>query len=810
MNPLSPAISSVTPIPRGFETGLDQIPGERVRVEVLRDDIIRIKISHDGFFEESPTFAVCVNPGEASGKFTVTDEGAHAHLTTPKLSVTLCKIPFSIVIRRADGSLVASGAQGSPWYCALPGGGFEASRRCGHGDAFYGLGEKTGRFNRRGRDFTLWNSDVLNPNVSGGYRETPGDDPLKDPASTLFDPYYISIPFFYHHPEDEDGMAGFFFDNGYRGRFEFSSPGEYRVRFDGGQYTEYIFAGPDMAGILGAYTWLTGRMSAPPIWALGNHQCRWHDYDQRQVAALGRRIRDEKIPCDVVWLDIDYMDGFRVFTWDAGRFPDPEALMRELKEIGLRVITIIDPGVKREPGYPVFDEALRRNLLCKTTDGGIYIGQVWPGETAFPDFTKEETRQWWGALNAAHVRSGVAGIWNDMNEPATGDVPDTGMLFGDGRFPHGRFHNQYALLMAMGTVAGLLEAMPEKRTFVLSRAGSAGIQRFAANWLGDNVSRWDHLWMAMPMALGLGVSGQPFVGADVGGFVGTCSPELLARWYQYAAFTPFCRNHNATKQPDQYAWAFDEETTRLCREALELRYRLLPAIYSEFIRSTETGLPVQRPLVLEFQDDPAVRVIDDQFLLGPNLLVAPVCEAGATGRSVYLPRGTWHEWHTGDILRGSCHVDTAAPLGRIPFYARGGSVVPCWPHAPQSTMDHHPEEIELHIFTPGEDGEWQSMLQEDDGLTYNFRAGAFLRTEFTLTRAGGRLSMRASVIGRGYPEFARRRFILHFHGLDALSVTIDGKEYPLSGNTVTLPNTGTGFELSAEISAPAALPLPMS
>ena len=312
-------------------------------------------------------------------------------------------------------------------------------------------------------------------------------------------------------------------------------------------------------------------------------------------------------------------------------------MLKRLADKGFRTITIIDPGVKHDPGYGVFDQAVEREVLCRTEGGDIYIGQVWPGNTAFPDFATQEAREWWGELNAAHVESGLAGIWNDMNEPATGNIDPRAMRFNRGRDSHERYHNQYALLMAMGTTQGLLAAMPDKRTFVLSRAGFAGIQRYAANWMGDNLSRWDHLWVSIPMGTGLGLSGQAFVGADIGGFAGNSNAELYLRWMQYGALTPFCRNHSEIGNVDQYAWSWGDVVQAIVREALRLRYRLMPYIYAAFLAASETGAPVQRPLVFDHQDDPMVRDLDDEYLFGRDLLVAPVLEPGQTSRQVYLP-----------------------------------------------------------------------------------------------------------------------------------------------------------------------------
>jgi alpha-glucosidase len=523
-------VTSVQQTDRGL---LAEVDSEQLRIDLVRPDVLRVKISRGGLFDESPTFAVCVDPVAEAVSFDLDGDDDVVRLRTSALTVSVWLDPFRLDVHRADGSPVvetAADADGRYWAYATLNDAFVVRRRCRNEDAIYGLGEKSGHFNRKGRDFTLWNTDVLSPAATLEF--TTGkdlDDPRSDRTSVGFDPFYVSVPFFYHQTYPVGTVAASFVDNGYRGSYEFSAAQEYRIHFAGGQYTEYIFAGPGIPEILDTYTWLTGRTSPPPIWALGYHQCRWFDYTQDTVEELADRHRDNDIPCDTLWLDIEYMDGYRVFTWDTEAFPDPPSMLERLSGKGFRVITIVDPGVKYDPGYRVFDEAVERDVLCKTEGGDIYIGQVWPGNTAFPDFVTEEARSWWGELNAAHVQSGLAGIWNDMNEPATGDIPPGPMRFGKGQYSHQRYHNQYALLMAMGTTAGLLEARPDRRTFVLTRAGFAGIQRFAASWMGDNLSRWDHLWLSIPMATGFGISGQAFVGADIGGFEGSSNGELFLR-----------------------------------------------------------------------------------------------------------------------------------------------------------------------------------------------------------------------------------------------------------------------------------------
>jgi alpha-glucosidase len=386
-----------------------------------------------------------------------------------------------------------------------------------------------------------------------------------------------------------------------------------------------------------------------------------------------------------------------------------------------------------------------------------------------------------------------------MNEPATGEIPPAAMRFEHGTQPHERFHNQYALLMAMGTTEGLRKAMPERRTFILSRAGFAGIQRYAANWMGDNQARWDHLWVSITMGCGFGISGQSFVGADIGGFQGNSSAELFLRWMQYGALTPFCRNHSETGTVDQYAWAFGEVVHELARDAVRLRYRLMPYLYAAFVRASETGEPVQRPLVFDFQYETPVGDIDDEYLFGRDLLVAPVDEPGMTARQVYLPTGGWYDWHSDEAVSGRSYAIAETPMDRIPLYAKAGAVIPMWPEAPDSTAGYHPELIELHLFVPHGEGVYESLLVEDDGLTLAALEGRRLRTTFAVERAGDAVTLSAEVEGDGYPEFRRESFRLVVHGASPSVVRLDGRDVERVDDGFHLPNAGTGFRVELSL-----------
>jgi alpha-glucosidase len=790
-------LGAVQPIERGILAALDH---EWLRVEWIREDIVRFKISRGGRFDEHPTYAVCIDLTTVPvPSFTLTETDTSLILRSTRLEIIIGRDPFTLTVRRSDNSLVlntATGHDGRPWAYATLNDAFAFHRVCARDDAFLGLGEKTGRLNRKGRDFILWNNDVLSPQGEAEFAvgRDPADPRTKN-TSTEFDPYYVSIPFFYHL-DQAGNAAGFFLDNAYRQHVDFSPAETYGVCALGGQYTEYVFAGPRIADILEGFTWLTGRLAPPPIWALGYHQCRWHRYRQEDVVALAVRHRERRIPCDTLWLDIEHMDGYRVFTWNHQLFPDPVALVQQLQQHGFRLITIVDPGVKLDPDFALFREGQAHNFFCRTASGELYIGQVWPGRTVFPDFVKPEVRAWWGQQNANLARLGVAGIWNDMNEPATGDIPPYAMRFNGGQEPHERYHNQYALLMAMATVEGLQAAFPDQRTFVLSRAGFAGIQRYAANWMGDNCPRWDHLWMSMPMAMGMGLSGQAFIGADIGGFAGDTQPELFARWMQCAALTPFCRNHNAYGHVDQYVWSFGPAIEQIARAALELRYRLIPYLVTAFMHTLETGEPVQQPLVFAYQTDRLTRDIDDQFLLGRDLLVAPVYAPGAVARQLYLPAGAWYDWYSDEQFTGEQFISVAAPLNRIPLFVRAGAVIPLWPEVPPSTMNYYPRTLELHLFVPTHDGVYTSDLHEDDGLTFGFAQGACYRTTFRVERRNQQVTVTATVRGDGFGEFARESFTLVIHGATPTSIVVNGVAQPLTANQLTFANRGQGFTVS--------------
>jgi len=748
-----------------------------LRLEVVAAGLIRLRLRRAGPEGFPPLFSYALDP-EAEWPpvlFDLENNPQAVTIRTAELVCTVQKSPCRLALTDAAGRLLSDDSAGLG-FC---GPGAFCTRRLAEGEPVYGLGEKAFDLNLRGRSVEMWNTDP------GSY--PPGRDPL-----------YQSIPFLISL---QDGQAyGLFFDNPGRARFDLghTRPDLLSYEADTGELCAYLIAGPGIPDVLAGYTRLTGRMALPPLWALGYHQSRWSYFPEGQVRALAAELRRRHIPCDAIHLDIDYMNGFRVFTWDLNRFPDPPRLLADLHEQGFHAIAIIDPGVKVDPGprpvlarasgpggrdipgYAVHDEGLARGFFCKLPDGRPFRGPVWPGNCYFPDFTDPQVRDWWGELYRPLLDAGLDGFWNDMNEPAVflgQTMPPYLVHTYDGHGAcHGEIHNVYGLQMARAGAEGLRRLRPNERVPLITRSAYAGVQRHALAWTGDNQSTWAHLRLGVSMCLNLGLSGVAFCGPDTGGFAGDCDGELLARWTQVGALTPFFRNHAVVGSQPQEPWAHGEPYESICRRWVELRYELLPYIYTAAWQAAQTGLPMMRPLVLAFPTDRRTYNLDDQFLFGDALLAAPVGHPGQTRRRVYLPQGTWYSFWTGEACGGDMDVD--APLERMPIFVRAGSVVPMAPVV-QHSGEWPPSALQLHIY-PG-DGE--SWLYEDDGHSLDYRAGEYRLTRFTceLPRPASRrpsapkMAVRRTVEGSYDPGYGC--FEIHLHALPAAprQVLVDGQ-----------------------------------
>lgn len=630
---------------------------------------------------------------------------------------------------------------------------------------FYGLGEKTGFLDKKGERYEMWNSDVYEPHV-------PDIEAL-----------YQSIPFLIHYRFGASA-AGVFLDDPGRSAFDMRTGGDrYAVQSESGRLDLYVLNGPKLTDVVKRYAGLTGKPPMPPRWAIGYQQSRYSYMNQEELLDVARTMRAKQIPCDVLYLDIHYMEEYKVFTWDPARFPNPRGMMEELAEMGFHVVPIVDPGVKKDPKYPVYREGVEQGYFCRKLEGDLFVGSVWPGPSAFTDFTDDRAARWWGNLHRFYIDSGIKGIWNDMNEPSVFDTAsktmDQDVVHANNGDPktHGEWHNLYGMLMSKATYEGMARGLGGERPFVLTRAGYAGIQRYAAVWTGDNRSYWEHLAMSLPMVLNLGLSGVAFAGPDIGGFSHHASGELVARWTQVGALFPFCRNHSAIDTGRQEPWRFGERVEAVCREALGLRYRLMPYLYSLFYEAAASGLPIVRPLLLEYPDDPNAINLCDQFLLGRDLLAAPILRPGATARAVYLPEGGWLDYWTGERLSGGRWHLADAPLEVMPLYVRAGAILPEQPLR-QHTGEAAEGPLTLNVYAGG-DGSF--TLFEDDGKTFGYLAGAYRLREFTWKETDGERTLTARLLHDGLGDEAAGELKIVIGQLEAEpaeAVLADGRQLP--------------------------------
>jgi alpha-glucosidase len=495
---------------------------------------------------------------------------------------------------------------------------------------------------------------------------------------------------------------------------------------------------------------LTGRVPLPPRWSLGYHQCRWSYYPESRVRFIAQNFRERKIPADVIWLDIHYQDNYKPFTWDAARFPDPAGMIRDLGEQGFKVVTIVDPHPKKEAGYEPYDQGLSGNHFVRRADGSVFEGPVWPsqaaknpGNSVFPDFSRASTREWWGGLYEKFLKMGVAGIWNDMNEPAIFNTPGGTMPL-DARHDnegepadHRAIHNVYGMQMTRATFDGMTRLRPDERPFVLSRASFAGGQRYAAVWPGDNVSEWMHFQATLPMLMGLGLSGFSFVGSDIGGFAGVPSPELFTRWLQAGVFYPFMRTHTTDGTPDQEPWSYGTRHEAINRRAIELRYELLPTLYNVMREASETGVPAMRPVFMEYPELPTSYGISDAFFFGGDLLVAPVLKEGASSRGVNLPPDDWFDFWTGARVAGNRLLTVPVTLESLPIFVRAGAFIFRQPVV-QHTGEMPGQPLSVWVYPAARS---ERSLYEDDGHSLQYRQGQFMTRTFSQSRAAGSIEI---------------------------------------------------------------------
>ncbi|MFT9487639.1 MAG: glycoside hydrolase family 31 protein [Tepidibacillus sp.] len=725
-----------------------------VNILFYRDDIVRIVMNPFHKPTMKSSFAVVAEPEIVKVK--IEDKEDSFSLSSSKLQVMIQKSPFRVNFYDQEGRLLVSESE--------KGMGFKESKEVvcfkemDPEDHFYGFGEKAGFLDKRGEKLTMWNTDVYAPHN----QET--------------DPLYQSHPYFMTL---RNGKAhGIFFDNTFKTTFDMKKEKEYSFAAEGGQIDYYVMAGPSPKQVLEQYTWITGRMPLPAKWVIGYHQSRYSYESEQEVRELVNSFIQKEIPLDAVYLDIHYMNEYRVFTFDRDRFPNPEKMMKDLKSVGKRIVPIVDPGVKVDPEYSIYQEGIRQNHFSKYIEGDIFYGNVWPGKSAFPDFTKSETRKWWGEKHRFYTDLGIEGIWNDMNEPAvfnetkTMDVNVVHENDGDPK-THREMHNLYGLLMGEATYYGMKKLLHGKRPFLLTRAGYSGVQRYAAVWTGDNRSFWEHLALSIPMCMNLGLSGVALSGPDIGGFAHDTTGELLARWTQVGAFTPYFRNHSAIGTARQEPWSFGPEIEKIIKKYIQLRYQWLPHLYSLFAQTSKTGIPVMRPLFIEYPEDRHTFNLSDQFMIGENVIIAPIIKPDTYHRVVYLPEGTWVDYWTDQIYEGGKHILVESNLETLPIFIKVGTMISHGSIKQSTTIPE--KDMTIHLYQ-AESGESHYTLYDDDGETFAYEKGEYLEKQIRYQANGNVIKLTIENSVTGYQPTWKHWTLKVHHATPDLKLIINGKE----------------------------------
>ena len=809
-------ITAVTPLSNGIELRDGPL---LLHITALRDDVLRIRASRNGILPEDASWAV-LPQARISAIAVIQDSDARvAGFHTTSLRVTVDRATGLLRLLDLAGNVLQQEAEP----LQFQGDRFRIADTMPADEHYFGLGDKTGAFDRRGEAFRMWNTDAY------GWQEST-------------DPLYKSIPFYLTYRAATS--LGILIDNTFPCSFDFGKTlgDTFQYRADGGPADIYILYGPSAKQVLASYAWLTGPTPLPPLWVLGFQQSRYSYMSQQAVLQVADRLRQDRIPADAIYLDIDYQDKNRPFTVNATAFPDMAGMVAKLHQEGFHVVAITDLHIPYLSGqnYAPFDSGMAGNQFVRNADGSLFVGPVWPGPSVFPDFTQQQTREWWGKLYKRFDRIGIDGFWNDMNEPSVFNslktMPDSAVDrinepgFVSRLANQREIHNVYGMENSRATFDGQLVLRPDVRPFVLTRASYAGGQRYAATWTGDDSATWNHLRLTTLMLKNLGLSGFSLAGADVGGYAGTPSAELLTKWIEVSAFQPIDRDHAEKGSGPHEPWANGPTHEAIRRHFIDTRYELLPYLYTVMEDNTRTGLPLLRPLFLEFPDAaPDHHPIDvdpdagGEFMVGPDLLIAaPPFLDKANDYDAKLPSSGWYDFWTGDQVEES-HVpprtagqqpdtakDTFVPtvhlhpeLASLPVFVRPGAILP------METLVQHTDQrpegpLRLRVF-PGP--HCTGELYQDDGTSFAYKRGSFLRMTFSCEVRENHSSI-AIHIGKHEGSYSAwwRQIAVEVAGFfkRPLAVTVDGRttSFDMVNHSVRILLTDDGYGMDVVISEP--------
>lgn len=766
--------------------------GVILQITVLRGSVLRFRYATDYNFEKDFSYAISEDGARGYSKLEVEEHDSEYSILTARIKVIVNKQTLNIAIYDLEGNVICKDDWGFHWEQSYEYGGniVKMSKSAPQGECYYGLGDKPTHLNLKGKRLENWATDQ--------YAFGKDQDPL-----------YKSVPFYIGMYEEK--AYGIFFDNTFKTYFDFCHERRNVTSFwaQGGEMNYYFFYGPNMQEVVTRYTDLTGKPELPPLWALGYHQCKWSYYPEQKVKEVTSKFRALEIPCDAIYLDIDYMEGFRCFTWNKEYFPDPKRMVKELAEDGFKTIVIIDPGIKIDDEYWVYKEAIEKDYFCKRADGPYMRGKVWPGECFFPDFTNPDVREWWADLFKEIIDEiGVKGVWNDMNEPAVMEVPgktfpdDVRHNYDGNPCSHRKAHNIYGTQMARATYEGVKKFSYPKRPFIITRSAYSGAQRYTSSWTGDNVATWEHLWIANIQAQRMSMSGMSFTGSDIGGFAEHPTGELYARWIQLGVFHPFCRTHSSGDHGNQEPWTFGDEVVDVTRKFVSLRYQLLPYLYTMFWEYAEDGIPMLKPLVLFDQEDCQTHYRADEFVFGNQILVCPIQEPNAKGRRMYIPRGSWYNYWTREYVKGGMEQWVDADLDTIPLFVKDGAIIPKYP-VQQYVGEKKIEELKLEVYYKLGNKEVSKVFEDaQDG--YDYVKGRYCLRNFSFTGKENEIIIQQHKTGTYVTEY--EVFKIEFIGLpfvikeveiDNVIVSLDSIQFNKQEQTIVVPKDFTELHIIA-------------
>ncbi len=735
-------------------------------VEVWSPQVIRVRVTPQGV-ERHVGYALVSDTPPGGAPFSVAAaEGVVALKTSEVTAEVILRPDLRVTFRDADGTVINEDLPGKELGITRVGDKLTVYKRLQEDERFIGLGEQLGNLDRRGTVVTLRNTDY--------YRY---DDPKV--------PMYASIPFFMglHHGK----VYGLFFNNSYRSVFNFGASNRRfaSVSFDGGALDQFFIHDASVGKILEHYTALTGRMPLPPRWSLGYQQSRCSYYPEDEVLFIARSFRAKRIPLDGIVLDADYLHEYQPFRIDRGRFPDLRRLADTLRGMNIELTASINPGIAIDDTYEQYRSALEEDVLLRYADGELWVADIAPNTNHFVDFSDPRGRRWWIDNMKLYQDLGIHGLWNDMNEPAIDGqaMPDNVVFDFDGQGTTAlEAHNYYGMLMARAAFESAERYGGNRRPFVLSRAGFAGIQRYAAVWSGDNQAKDEHILLGALLVNQMGLSGVPFTGPDLGGYIGDGNKDLFRRWIEVGVFAPYLRNHRQQYAAANEPWAYGEEVEAISKAYIGFRYRLMPYLYSTFQVATQTGMPVSRSLSIDWPFDANVYMPDfqSQFLFGPGLLVSPMTSQSPR-KTTYLPPGPWYDIFTDERFDGGRVVAADYAGHRLPIFARASSIIPMQGPA-QSTRDDPGSVLQVHVFNGAEPNEF--ALYEDDGETLDYRKGQFRRRTIAFDPAAREIAF-SRPEGKFESPFRKIRLVLH--GFDDLrEATVNGKASTLQAQVVRM------------------------